>query len=268
MDVPDNIDVFIGYASEDEALAAGLAAALEDRWSVWWDRHIPAGIAYDEFIDRVLATTRCAIILWSPRSVKKEWVRTEAAEAKRRRILIPVVIDTVRPPLQFRLDQTRDLAGWTGETSDPRFQRLLRDIELLTAGHPAPGTTTGGPGRDGLDVSPSAGHSPLIRMLERNRSVLVAIGPALLTGMTLWIAHPSFTIVLAIFFGFGLLQFASLALALVAFFASGGFAAIAARVLDFFYGEMFTDDRGKVLAQVMAVGLILQLLLYAGFTGS
>ena len=48
-------DVFISYASEDRDRAAKLASALGERgWSVWWDRKIVAGQAFDQAIEREL----------------------------------------------------------------------------------------------------------------------------------------------------------------------------------------------------------------------
>ncbi|MGZ9020763.1 MAG: toll/interleukin-1 receptor domain-containing protein, partial [Rhodoplanes sp.] len=42
-------DIFLSYAREDVSVAQRLARALEDEgWSVWWDRHIPAGQTFDE----------------------------------------------------------------------------------------------------------------------------------------------------------------------------------------------------------------------------
>lgn len=48
-------DVFISYAREDRARAKRLAGALEARGlSVWWDREILAGQAFDEVIEAEL----------------------------------------------------------------------------------------------------------------------------------------------------------------------------------------------------------------------
>ncbi len=48
-------DIFISYASEDRAHAKKLAQALGARgWSVWWDRDIPTGRAFDEVIEKAI----------------------------------------------------------------------------------------------------------------------------------------------------------------------------------------------------------------------
>jgi hypothetical protein len=126
-------DIFISYASEDRARAEALARALETRgWSIWWDREIPLGKSFDDVIEKALADAKCAVVLWSAVSVASEWVRNEASEARRRGILIPAFLESVEPPLAFRLLNGADLRRWSGDAEDPEFLRLSeRVLELL-----------------------------------------------------------------------------------------------------------------------------------------
>jgi hypothetical protein len=126
-------DVFISYASEDRDRARSVADALSARgWSVWWDRQIPLGKSFDEVIEQQIAAAKCVIVLWSAVSVAKEWVRNETAEGKRRGILLPVFIEPVNAPLQFRSLNGADLTDWQGELTHPEFQRLsARAAELI-----------------------------------------------------------------------------------------------------------------------------------------
>jgi TIR domain len=122
-------DVFLSYANEDRERAATLARSLEAAgWSVWWDRKIVAGHAFDEAIERELETAKSVVVLWSRSSVTSEWVKNEAAAAAERDVLIPASIDRVRPPLEFRRKQTVDLADWTGDTPHEGFQALCAGI--------------------------------------------------------------------------------------------------------------------------------------------
>ena len=122
-------DIFISYAHEDRNTAKSLAAALMlCKWSVWWDTRISAGEIWDEVIERELETARCVVVLWSKISIERRWVRTEAHEGLVRGILVPASIDGVKPPLAFRLVQTRDLSGWYGDSSHHGLRRLLQDI--------------------------------------------------------------------------------------------------------------------------------------------
>jgi hypothetical protein len=94
-------DIFISYAKEDHPWAEMLAQTLKDRgWLTFWDRTIPTGKTWRETIGRELEGARCVIVLWSKTSIESDWVQEEA-DAKRRRVLVPVLIDKVHPPYGF-----------------------------------------------------------------------------------------------------------------------------------------------------------------------
>src|SRR5262245_26837389 len=132
--------IFISYASEDRSRAKTLAQALEQRgFSVWWDRKIPFGKAYDEVIAESLAQAQCALVLWTATSVESRWVRSEASDAAARDLLIPVLIERdVKIPLEFKLLQAADLCDWQGDPEYPEFKALIAQIETMLA-HPATG---------------------------------------------------------------------------------------------------------------------------------
>src|SRR3990170_6005665 len=130
-------DIFLSYKSEDREKAQMIAAALEQiGYSVWWDRVIPPGRTYDEVIEEELNTARCVIVLWSKESVKSDWVKEEADEGIYRRILVPALIDNVKPPMGFRRIQAANLTDWKGELDHTAFKLLLRSIANIL-GHPA-----------------------------------------------------------------------------------------------------------------------------------
>ena len=125
-------DIFISYDSEDRPIAQKFADALESRgWSVWWDREIPLGKAFDQVIEEELNAARCVIVLWSKQSVRSRWVKTEAAAAADRECLLPVLIDDVAIPFEFKRIQTAMLMNWQGDLADPEFNRLVQAIEHL-----------------------------------------------------------------------------------------------------------------------------------------
>jgi TIR domain len=125
-------DIFISYDSEDRPIAQKFADALESRgWSVWWDREIPLGKAFDQVIEEELNAARCVIVLWSKQSVRSRWVKTEAAAAADRECLLPVLIDDVGIPFEFKRIQTAMLMNWQGDLADPEFNRLVQAIEHL-----------------------------------------------------------------------------------------------------------------------------------------
>lgn len=125
-------DVFISYAREDRSRAEALAHALEARgWSVWWDRSIPAGRAFDDVIEEAIDAAACVVVLWSKSSVASRWVRTEAAEGEARNVLFPVLIEEVQVPLAFRRLQAADLTGWDGAQTAPAVHSLVADLAAI-----------------------------------------------------------------------------------------------------------------------------------------
>ena len=125
-------DVFISYAREDRARAAQLADALAERgWSVWWDRSIAVGQAFDQVLERELEAAQRVVVLWSRHAVASEWVRNEAAVAAEWGRLLPVLLDDVSPPLPFRHRQAADLTDWRGDPSHPGFQALCEALATL-----------------------------------------------------------------------------------------------------------------------------------------
>jgi len=124
--------IFISYASDDEAKAKPLAERLEQEgWTVWWDRYIPPGKTFDEVIEENLDQSICVIVLWSAHSVRSDWVKTEAGEGKARRILVPALIGKVSIPLAFRRIQAADLIGWPEDYDKGEFNQFLKAIRRV-----------------------------------------------------------------------------------------------------------------------------------------
>src|SRR5215510_2907669 len=84
-------DVFVSYAKTDRPLASKLVAMLEaEGWSVWWDTSLGAADLYRDEIMKQLASARAVIAIWTPDSIRSDWVRAEAGTAKNEGKLIPV----------------------------------------------------------------------------------------------------------------------------------------------------------------------------------
>jgi hypothetical protein len=134
-------DIFLSYARENRETARALAGALERHgWTVWWDRRIPTGKDYGDVIEAQLTSARCVIVLWSKASVASGWVKTEAADALDRSLLVPVFIEKdVRIPLEFRRIQAADLADWTGEQEEHAgLATLVGDLTGILGAPAAP----------------------------------------------------------------------------------------------------------------------------------
>lgn len=122
-------DIFLSYKSEDRPKAKIIAAALEQRgYSVWWDRIIPPGKTFDQVIEEALDAAKCVIVLWSGESVSSDWVKNEAREGTKRHILVPVLIEEVKIPFEFRHIQAAQLIDWQGALPNPEFDLLLQSV--------------------------------------------------------------------------------------------------------------------------------------------
>jgi peptidyl-prolyl cis-trans isomerase A (cyclophilin A) len=133
-------DIFISYAHQDRPWASKLATVLgQQGWSVFWDRRIPVGKSFDQVIEQHLDAARCVIVLWSEHSISSDWVKNEASEGARRRILHPALISDVKIPLEFRRLQAARLVDWQPGSPHDEFDQLLGDITriltLQSSGH-------------------------------------------------------------------------------------------------------------------------------------
>ncbi len=131
-------DIFLSYKSEDRERAKIIAKALEQQgYSVWWDRIIPPGKTFDQVIEEALDAAKCVIVLWSRQSVVSDWVKNEAREGVRRRVLVPVLIDDVKIPFEFRHIQAASLVDWQGTLPNPEFSLLLNSVAEIVGRPPA-----------------------------------------------------------------------------------------------------------------------------------
>ena len=125
-------DVFLSYSRRDKELAARLVALLEGQgWDVFWDQETRAGTLWPKVLEDELGRARCLVVLWTSSSIGSRWVRIEADEALQNDKLLPVRIENVKPPMEFRQTQTLDLIGWNGEPDDPRLPRLYDDLRAI-----------------------------------------------------------------------------------------------------------------------------------------
>jgi hypothetical protein len=133
-------DIFLSYAKQDRDVARRLSRLLvKAGWTVWWDRRIPAGRTWRRMLETALRDMRCMVVLWSSHSIESDWVKEEAEEARMRRRLLPVLIETVNPPVGFRNIQAADLTDWDGVGESLGVRQLIADIELLIGKPARPG---------------------------------------------------------------------------------------------------------------------------------
>ncbi len=96
----------------------------------------PAGKTWRQYIGKALDEAKCVIVVWSKSSIESDWVMEEADDGRQRRILIPVTIEDVVPPLGFRSIQHENLSDWTGNPEHRRAKSLLQSIEGIAGKSP------------------------------------------------------------------------------------------------------------------------------------
>ena len=113
-------DIFISYARADRDKVKPIAKALMVKgWSVWWDWTIPVGKTWRQVITEALDAANCVLVLCSRTSINSDWVHEEAEEGQERRILVPAMINDVKPPLGFRRMQAAQRMAAVSSTSSP-----------------------------------------------------------------------------------------------------------------------------------------------------
>jgi len=124
-------DIFLSYAREDEERVRPIIEYLEQHfgWEVFWDRrNIPPGEFFHLHIAEKLDTAKCVLVAWSKHSVASGWVLEEAEEGKSRKVLVPLLLDQIKPPLGFRNIQVANLNGWNNDTSHEQLKACVERI--------------------------------------------------------------------------------------------------------------------------------------------
>ena len=127
-------DIFLSYAHEDMDRARDIASALDAQgWSVFWDRRIPPGRAFEDLIEQQIKDSALVVVLWSPHSVGSNWVRIEAAHARDRNppALVPILIAPATIPFAFSNLHAADLCHWRPGQKSIEVEELFRSIESL-----------------------------------------------------------------------------------------------------------------------------------------
>ena len=188
-------DIFISYAREDISKASAIAVQLEARgWSVFWDRHIPPGQDFNDYLQQQVDSARCVLVLWSRASVASSYVRDEATEGRVHHRLVPALLEQVQPPLGFRQLHLADLTGWTDGRDEGEFNRLVDSIRTLaplvstnrTSTPEPPEEAVPSPVKDAADGRLNSTVQPKNRrwLIVTSLAVLLAVGGWL--GRSLW----------------------------------------------------------------------------------
>ncbi len=100
------------------------------------------------------------------------WVKNEASEGRDRHILVPVLIDDVKIPFEFRRIQAARLINWDGRASDPEFDLLVKSVDRIIGpkkveGEGKPSETTAHRPSGELPAAEPVGRPPIAKPSSR-----------------------------------------------------------------------------------------------------
>lgn len=175
-------DIFLSYANEDANRIKRLVREFEKQgWSVWWDYKIPPGKTFDQVIEEEIGKAKCVVVVWSAESVSSEWIKSEADEGARRRILAPVLIDNVTIPLGFRRIEAAKLHDWRGDSSHPELKLLLESVKEILGRSPDPLET--------VKRRETHGNNFLSEPSTRRALIFAGVGAGVLLALIAWMTR-------------------------------------------------------------------------------
>ena len=119
--------IFISYSRGDVKLVEAIATALEKNdLSVWWDRKLATGQAFDREIEEELQKADVALVIWSNTSVASNWVKDEASAAINAKNYFPINISQGAVPLGFRSIHTTTVT--TDESLDSAVSAIVEAV--------------------------------------------------------------------------------------------------------------------------------------------
>jgi TIR domain len=165
-------DVFVSYKKTDRDRVRPLVEHLRATGlDVWWDEGIAPSMSWRAEIAKQLDAAKCVVAVWTTASVDHEqgqWVMEEANDGLSRRILAPVRLDLVQPPLGFREVQFADLAAWSGGAEDPRLTHFIAVVKSIVAREPmAVGPTPTSFEAPGIKMSGVTMQNVSIKVVQR-----------------------------------------------------------------------------------------------------
>ena len=120
--------VYLASASADRAVAERIVALLRERGiDVLSIFDLPLGVKFADWVGASIRESDRVLVLWSDASLGAAHLLHEASLAYAAGKLIPVLLGTTAPA-EFSEMRAVDLAGWSGEARDPRFDDLVRTL--------------------------------------------------------------------------------------------------------------------------------------------
>ncbi|MEJ0060834.1 MAG: toll/interleukin-1 receptor domain-containing protein [Terricaulis sp.] len=129
-------DVFISYTRDERARCVLIADRLKALGlDVWFDANLTSGTSFDREIEDRVRAAKAVVVLWSPKAVQSNWVRSEATIGQQRDVLVSVEIVPCTLPIAFTNTHTEYLHSPKFGPDDPVWTNILARIAQLTR-HP------------------------------------------------------------------------------------------------------------------------------------
>lgn len=181
----------MSYRKDDRPIAERLVVALRAAGkSVWWDDALAPTEAWDAMIEKEIAAAKVVLVLWTPRSVQSDWVRSEAHYAQDHHKLIPVLVEKCSIPLAFMLRQAVDLTDGRFDSGNPQWEKLLAWIEAVDSGDVA---AVPGPHDEALAVASvpvkAATGASWLGPAPRSRTLAVVAALVVILGLGGWLGR-------------------------------------------------------------------------------
>ena len=130
-------DVFISYKRDERSQASGIARRLRKLGlDVWLDEKIATGTQFDAEIESALRVAKAILVLWSPGSVRSEWVRNETAFGVQQGNLVAIMLSPCELPLAFRSVQYEPIFDKSFKDDHPGWIKVLERIKDLASKRP------------------------------------------------------------------------------------------------------------------------------------
>ena len=128
-------DIFISYSKDQPEPTVALSRYLKRiGYSTWWDTRLLSGEQFEARITEEIRGAKYVIVIWTPQSVRSDWVRAEAQLADKLKKLITIRtpdLDYARIPLPFNNRHT-DLISERGKIRQAlQFYSLNSEIDVL-----------------------------------------------------------------------------------------------------------------------------------------
>ena len=130
-------DIFVSYTRADYTKVQPIVDLLKHQsWDVWWDTRISGGERWDAVLENEIRAARCVVVVWSPVSINRFWVKEEANFARGEEKLVPATVEGVTAPFGFHIIQSVNLTDWDGTIDHPAAGRLIESVSKMLAGRP------------------------------------------------------------------------------------------------------------------------------------